>query len=183
MSLFNNQVSYFTVINNMNRCKILASNPNALRVLIQMIEIYELKTQYEQENLIVEMPYSELAKHLDCSKRTIARAIKMLCEHGMIAKRYTISQSDLLTERLIEKGNNINLTSEELMILEYSLQLSPFYNRYLFTSELIKRYWVDYNTFCKLNDQHMKNTNTERLTIEKFYELQEQAIAQLNSLK
>ena len=53
----------------------------------------------------------------------------------------------------------------------------------LTASEFIKRYWVGYSTFCKINNQHIKNTNPERLTVERFYELQEQAIAQLNALK
>jgi len=144
------------IVTNMNRCQVLASIPNAQRILIRLIELYEVweKGKKEKNSLMIEnLDYETIASDLFIRSHSVARSISALCDYQLLAK---IPQ--------IKKGVKMP-------------------NSYLFTSELIKRYWVDYNTFCKLNDQHMKNTNTERLTIEKFYELQDQAIAQLNSLK
>ena len=140
------------IITNMNRCQVLASIPNAQRILIRLIELYEVweKGKKEKNSLMIEnLDYETIASDLFIRSHSVARSISALCDYQLLAK---IPQ--------IRKGVKMP-------------------NSYLFTSELIKRYWVDYNTFCKLNDQPVKQVKAIKLTKEMFNELKTKAKKQL----
>ena len=140
------------IVTNMNRCQVLASIPNAQRILIRLIELYEVweKGKKEKNSLMIEnLDYETIASDLFIRSHSVARSISALCDYQLLAK---IPQ--------IKKGVKMP-------------------NSYLFTSELIKRYWVDYNTFCKLNDQPVKQVKAIKLTKEMFNELKIKAKKQL----
>ena len=136
----------------MNRCQVLASIPNAQRILIRLIELYEVweKGKKEKNSLMIEnLDYETIASDLFIRSHSVARSISALCDYQLLAK---IPQ--------IRKGVKMP-------------------NSYLFTSELIKRYWIDYNTFCKINDQPVEQVKAIKLTKQMFDELKTKAKKQL----
>ncbi len=140
------------IVTNMNRCQVLASIPNAQRILIRLIELYEVweKGKKEKNSLMIEnLDYETIASDLFIRSHSVARSISALCDYQLLAK---IPQ--------IKKGVKMP-------------------NSYLLTSELIKRYWVDYNTFCRLNDQPVEQVKAIKLTKEMFNELKTKAKKQL----
>ena len=126
--LFSKNVTSWGVASNINRCKTMGSIPNGQRVIMLLLELYDVYPNLK--NLSIKLKYSEMSEALGINERTIRRTCETLCEHGFL-----------------HKENNIKLAKKDDKKREYES------NTWCFTSKLILRYWKTWADFNEVNEE------------------------------
>ncbi len=90
--LFSKNVSSWGVASNINRCKTMGSIANGQRVIMLLLELYDVYPALK--NLSIKQRYSEISSALGINERTIRRTCEMLCDHGFLHKENNIKTSD-----------------------------------------------------------------------------------------
>lgn len=125
--LFSKNVSSWGVASNINRCKTMGSIANGQRVIMLLLELYDVYPALK--NLSIKQRYSEISSALGINERTIRRTCEMLCDHGFL-----------------HKENNIKTSDKDKTKKEYQS------NTWYFTSKLILRYWKTWADFNEINE-------------------------------
>ena len=124
--LFSKNVTSWGVASNINRCKTMGSIANGQRVIMLLLELYDVYPMLK--NLSIKQRYSEMSRSLGINERTIRRTCQTLCEHGFL-----------------HKENNTKPTEKDESKKEYES------NTWCFTSKLILRYWKSWADFNEVN--------------------------------
>jgi len=139
--LFSKNVTSWGVASNINRCKTMGSIPNGQRVIMLLLELYDVYPNLK--NLSIKLRYSEISEALGINERTIRRTCESLCSHGFL-----------------KKENNIKPSKKDGNKKEYES------NTWLFTSKLILRYWKSWADFNEVNQDILPPESSNLMTKE-----------------
>jgi len=106
--LFSKQITSWGVACNISRCKTMATIPNGQRIVMLLLELYDVMPMCSQ--LAITQRYMEIANILGIAERPAMRGLTALCDHGFLVKEANAHEKE-------KKANTWCFTSK--MIVRY----------------------------------------------------------------